>query len=133
MSEPVVPDEAREAFLDALDLARQHGAGTTEDSALAALAAAVPALTAAARDDLAAKVAALAEYADQQGRSGTAGMLRALLGGDTSALDRVRAEHGERIAVAIHEAKPKHFTRDYTPVDAAYDNCARIARAGGTP
>lgn len=30
---------------------------------------------------------------------------------------------------AIHAAKPKHLTRDYTPVDAAYDACANICRA----
>ena len=40
-------------------------------------------------------------------------------------------EQRERIAEAIHAAKPRHLTRDYTPVDQAYDNAARIARNGG--
>ena len=44
----------------------------------------------------------------------------------------IEADVGERIAAAIHDAKPPHMTRDYTPVDAAYDNCARIARAVAT-
>jgi hypothetical protein len=39
----------------------------------------------------------------------------------------VEAER-ERIAQAIQAAKPPHITRDYTPVDAAYDTAARIAR-----
>lgn len=38
------------------------------------------------------------------------------------------AATGERIAREIQSACPPHITRDYTPVDAAYDNAARIAR-----
>jgi hypothetical protein len=34
----------------------------------------------------------------------------------------------EQIARAIQAAKPKHITRDYTPVDQAYDHAARVAR-----
>ncbi len=41
----------------------------------------------------------------------------------------IKAEHGEFIAQAIQAARPPHMTRDYTPVDQAYDNAARIARA----
>lgn len=46
----------------------------------------------------------------------------------TKALAAERAEERERIARAIHAAKPRHLTRDYTPVDQAYDEAARIAR-----
>jgi hypothetical protein len=41
---------------------------------------------------------------------------------------KARADERERIAQAIQRAKPPHLTRDYTPVDAAYDTAARIAR-----
>lgn len=34
----------------------------------------------------------------------------------------------ETIARDIHAAKPEHITRDYTRVDQAYDDAARVAR-----
>jgi hypothetical protein len=53
--------------------------------------------------------------------------LRALLGGDTTALDARLAEHGERIAVAIEEDRNRSSIRP-TQEYAVYDQCARIAR-----
>lgn len=44
-----------------------------------------------------------------------------------------RTVHGRRIANAIQAAwaTRTHTTRDYTPVDAAYDNAVEIARTTG--
>ena len=55
---------------------------------------------------------------------------RAVLASDWLAAHdaKARADERERIAQAIQRAKPPHLTRDYTPVDAAYDTAARIAR-----
>lgn len=39
----------------------------------------------------------------------------------------------EKVAREINRAKPSHFTRDYTPVDQAWDQAAKVAREGGTP
>ena len=38
------------------------------------------------------------------------------------------ARRDDRGRVELQRAKPPHLTRDYTPVDAAYDTAARIAR-----
>lgn len=46
---------------------------------------------------------------------------------DTILAMRVAAER-ERIARAIQTAKPFHPTRNYTAMDAAFDEAARIAR-----
>lgn len=35
-------------------------------------------------------------------------------------------------AEAVNRAKPKHITRDYTPVDQAWDEAANVVRARAT-
>ena len=91
-------------------------------------------------DDLRAALAALAEKWQRERVAhtphGAANELTALLGGDTSALDKRLAEERERIAAAIGDGPYGHriMRGEYPPVwyiDA--EDAARIARAGGTP
>lgn len=67
-------------------------------------------------------------------------LARALLMGRRHTFDEVAAMLAEaraegaaeallQVARDIQAAKPPHVTRNYTPIDMAYDDAARIARA----